>query len=121
MALLTALVVILSGCSVGKQDLNKTTEPVDRDKGRQVFQQTCRVCHSLADADAAGTFGPDLDKLQPDANRVREQIASGGGGMPKDLLKGGDADLVARYVGEVAGQAPDADDQSGVRGGTTKR
>jgi mono/diheme cytochrome c family protein len=117
--LLTAVSIALSGCAVGKQDLGKSDEPIDRDKGRQQFQQTCRVCHSLADADAAGTFGPDLDKLQPDANRVREQISSGGGGMPKDLLDGADADLVARYVAEVAGQDPTADDRTGIRGRKT--
>lgn len=84
-----------------------TSEPVDRPAARELFQRSCRTCHSLADASAAGTFGPDLDQLQPDARRVREQIASGGDGMPKDLLTGDDAQLVARYVAEVAGAGTD--------------
>lgn len=105
----TALVLLalaLGGCS-SSNATDTSDEPVDRATARQVFQQTCRACHSLADADAAGTFGPDLDQLQPDAERVREQIESGGGGMPEGLLKGDQADLVARYVAEVAATPED--------------
>jgi cytochrome c551 len=110
----------LGGCGGGSK-LAKSDEPLDLDKGRQQFQQTCRACHALADAEAAGVFGPDLDLLQPDAERVREQIESGGGGMPPDLLSGDDADLVARYVAEVAGAKPESEGTGGERGTTKPR
>jgi len=94
---------------------------VDLDAGRQLFQTTCRACHSLADAKAAGVFGPDLDLLQPDEERVREQIESGGGGMPEALLEGEDADLVAAYVATVAAAGPDEASEPQRRGSTKAR
>ena len=119
---LLAFAALLAGCSLGAAACSsggggsKSDEPLDVDKGRQLFQANCRVCHSLADAKAAGTFGPDLDLLQPDAERVREQIDDGGGGMPQDIVEGDEADLVAQYVAQVAGQDPDAEGQGGNRG-----
>jgi cytochrome c551 len=118
---LTLLALLATGaaaCSAPGRSLDDSKEPVDLDEGRQLFDQTCRACHSLADANAAGVFGPDLDLLQPDADRVRQQIDDGGGGMPSDLLTGKDADLVARYVAQVAGQKPEAEGEGGSRGST---
>jgi mono/diheme cytochrome c family protein len=111
------LAMILAGCG-GSGGTRDASEPIDLDEGRQLFQSNCRICHSLADAEAAGTFGPDLDLLQPDAERVREQIDSGGGGMPPDVVEGKEADLVAEYVAQVAGQDPDAEGEGGTRGST---
>lgn len=118
-ATLIALSLVAAACSApGSSGLNDTKDPPDEDKGRALFQETCRACHSLADAKAAGVFGPDLDLLQPDAERVREQIAEGGGGMPDELLDGDDADLVARYVAEVAGRGLENEGAESSRGGT---
>ena len=117
LALLVPLAAGAAACSApGSNSVGDSSEPVDLDAGRQLFQTTCRACHALSDAKAAGVFGPDLDLLQPDAQRVREQISSGGGGMPSDLLEGDDADLVARYVAEVAGANPEAEGEGGTRG-----
>jgi len=110
-----AVLVLLAGCATGTSGAPDTSEPVDRDAGRQLFQTSCRACHSLVDAKAAGVFGPDLDQLQPDAERVRTQIDEDGGGMPASIIEGGDADLVARYVAEVAGIGA-AEDEFGSRG-----
>jgi cytochrome c551 len=116
---LVVLSLVAAACSApGGSNLNEQTEPPDEEAGRALFQKTCRACHSLADARAAGVFGPDLDLLQPDAERVREQISEGGGGMPADLLEGEDADLVARYVAEVAGRGLETEGDGGTRGGT---
>ncbi len=116
---LLVLSLVAAACSApGGSNLNEQSEPPDEDKGRALFQKSCRACHSLADAKAAGVFGPDLDLLQPDAERVREQIAEGGGGMPDDLLDGEDADLVARYVAEVAGRGLESEGDEATRGGT---
>lgn len=113
------LLLLVAGCgSPGGSSVGDSDEPVDVDKGRQLFQTTCRACHALNDAKAAGVFGPDLDLLQPDAERVREQIEEGGGGMPDDLLTGEDADLVARYVAQVAGLGAEDDGAPSARGGS---
>lgn len=93
-------------------------EPIDVDEARQVFQTTCRACHALADAEAAGVFGPDLDLLQPEASTVRRAIDDGPGPMPHDLLSGEDADLVARYVAQVAGTKLEDEGEGGTRGNT---
>lgn len=119
LAVLAASALGVAACSSGGSGGSggaTADEPLDVDKGRQAFQANCRACHSLADAKAAGTFGPDLDLLQPDAERVREQIDDGGGGMPPDIVEGAEADLVAQYVALVAGRNPDAEGQGGNRG-----
>ena len=116
-AALLLIVLLAASCGgAGGGDSAGTVEPLDADAGRQLFQTTCRSCHSLADAEAAGVFGPDLDLLQPDAERVREQIRDGGGGMPNNLLDGDDANLVARYVAQVAGADLAQEGKGGSRG-----
>ena len=112
-------VASMSGCAFGGSDLDHPPdEPIDEKKARQVFQTTCRACHSLADARAAGVFGPDLDLLQPNARTVRRAIEDGPGPMPADLLEDGDADLIARYVEQVAGMQLEREGEGGTRGGT---
>jgi mono/diheme cytochrome c family protein len=115
----TLLVALLAtGCGLGGSDLDDPpAEPIDTEAARQLFQTTCRSCHSLADANAAGVFGPDLDLLQPEASTVRRAIEDGPGPMPDDLLDGEDADLVARYVAEVAGTRLEREGEGGARGG----
>jgi mono/diheme cytochrome c family protein len=71
--------------------------------GKALFLQSCAACHRLSAADAGGTFAADLDKLRPSRNAVLQAIASGPGSMPPELLSGRDAQLVARYVADVAG------------------
>ena len=71
--------------------------------GKQLFTVTCGGCHTLRDAGTSGQVGPNLDDLKPDAKRVRNAIATGPGTMPENLLEGGDADAVAKYVAQAAG------------------
>ena len=49
-----------------------------------------------------------LDELQPDEARVAKAIQNGLGVMPpfRDKLSAQDIALLARYVSQVAGQAP---------------
>ena len=119
LALLTAVSAVAAACSVpGSSNLDDPpAEPIDTSRARQLFQTSCRVCHSLADARAAGVFGPDLDLLQPEASTVRRAIDDGPGPMPDDLLTGDDADLVSRYVAQVAGRQLDREGEGGTRGG----
>ena len=55
-------------------------------EGKQLFveqaQPGCGVCHSLADANARGVVGPNLNQLSPSLAQVENAIAQGVGAMP---------------------------------------
>jgi mono/diheme cytochrome c family protein len=90
-------------------------------RGQELFNEQCAQCHTLAAAGAVGTIGPDLDAAfagprsegfdeSTMRDLVRAQIAypvedtvTGAPGMPANLVVGDDADAVAAYVAEVAG------------------
>ena len=80
----------------------------DLQEGRELFNQRCATCHALADANAVGQVGPDLDKLAPTKaltlNAIEEGRARGMGQMPAKLFDGEDAEHVAEYIEKVAGQ-----------------
>lgn len=86
------------------------TEQADKaqEEGKALFIANCKSCHTLAAVQAHGVTGPDLDELGGlDKQRVLNAIKNGGTGqdrMPKDLLDGEDAENVASYVAQVAGQ-----------------
>jgi outer membrane protein assembly factor BamB/cytochrome c5 len=74
--------------------------------GKAVFRTNCATCHILADANATGTTGPDLDQLMPDFATVERQVINGGGGMPAfgGSLSRAQITSVSRYVAAVAGR-----------------
>jgi mono/diheme cytochrome c family protein len=76
-------------------------------QGKQVFTQNCKGCHTLKDAGATGSVGPNLDDLQPDQATVVRQVNNGGGPMPafKGKLSDAQINAVAGYVSSVAGQS----------------
>ncbi|HEY6780885.1 MAG TPA: c-type cytochrome [Thermoleophilaceae bacterium] len=80
----------------------------EQEKGKLLFIETCKSCHTLAAVQAHGVTGPNLDELGGvDKQRVLNAIKNGGTGqnrMPKNLLSGSDAQAVASYVSSVAGQ-----------------
>jgi cytochrome c6 len=76
-------------------------------QGKQLFQQNCGTCHTLADAGTQGKVGPVLDQVKPDKQLVQSAIKNGGlgsGTMPANIVTGKDADAVATYVSTVAGK-----------------
>ncbi|MFY9469857.1 MAG: c-type cytochrome [Solirubrobacterales bacterium] len=83
-------------------------------EGRVIFRETCASCHTLSAANARGVYGPSLDTLglgaaEPDAAAARVEAAIKNGGasgkqMPRGLLAGSDARLVAQYIAAVAGK-----------------
>ena len=76
--------------------------------GKKVFADAgCGGCHTLADAGANGTVGPNLDQLKPDQARVAKQVENGGAVMPafKDSLSQDQIQAVAAYVASVAGKS----------------
>jgi cbb3-type cytochrome c oxidase subunit III len=119
-ALATLLVVAGLGAA-GCGTVGKVTSG-DPSHGKTLFQEKCSACHTLADANAHGTIGPNLDwafKYARDQDFdqstiedvVRGQIAyadekpaNGSQGMPQNLVTGSDADSVAVYVAKVAGK-----------------
>ena len=121
---LSALASLVAGCGA----LGYTSAKADKANGKKLFingkagKPSCGACHTLADAGTTGTIGPDLDYafkqdlavgMTEDTIRqvVRGQIAyaitetsTGSPGMPKNLVRGQDANDVAAYVASVAGR-----------------
>lgn len=90
------------------------TVPADSIKGnaaagKQVFLKAgCTSCHTLADAKATGTVGPNLDAAQPPAKLVAARVTLGKNVMPsfKGQLTTQQIADVAAYVSSVAGKTP---------------
>jgi cytochrome c2 len=109
--LLLALAALAAGCGTG--GIAKGGDP---SKGGTLFVSKCANCHTLAAAQSKGTVGPNLDQAFA-ADRaqgfkestieqvVRDQIELAGVAMPKNLVRGDDADSVAAYVAKCAGFA----------------
>jgi len=79
------------------------------EKGKALFvsgaSPACAVCHTLKDSGSAGTIGPDLDELKPDAVRVKTVLQEGIGVMPSfaDSLDDESIDAIAAYVVHATG------------------
>lgn len=106
---LAVLVLSGAGCGTG----GKATAG-DQQNGGKLFQSKCAGCHILAAAGSHGTTGPNLDdafaadrkqgfKQNTFQNVVLDQIRQASAPMPKNLVKGQDAEDVAAYVAAVAG------------------
>ena len=79
----------------------------DAAAGKAIFTSAgCVGCHTLADAGATGTVGPNLDEAKPDAALVVERVTNGKGPMPpfKGQLTDKQIQDVAAYVSSVAGK-----------------
>ena len=75
-------------------------------QGKQVFETAgCTSCHTLKDANATGTVGPNLDDVKPSTDKVVERVTNGKGVMPsfKGQLTPQQIAAVAAYVSTVAG------------------
>ncbi|WP_152207316.1 c-type cytochrome [Marinobacter changyiensis] len=75
--------------------------------GRKVFseqaQPSCTICHTLADANAAGEIGPSLDELGPSVEQVKKAVTGGVGIMPayEGSLTPEQISAVAHYVATI--------------------
>jgi mono/diheme cytochrome c family protein len=86
--------LVLAGCSGGKtvapvpetvEGTVPTTPAVKGDPtaGKQVFDTAgCKSCHTLKDAGATGTIGPNLDDAKPPLDLVIDRVTNGKGVMP---------------------------------------
>jgi mono/diheme cytochrome c family protein len=87
----------------------------EQQKGRELFAQSCAVCHTLAAVKSVGRTGPNLDvrvgvDIATPAGRralvesaILEGRARGLGQMPALLYQGKEAKAVASFVAAVAG------------------
>jgi mono/diheme cytochrome c family protein len=85
--------------------------PADQ-QGLQLFQINCGACHTLAAAGTDGKIGPNLDQLLATGARSRDTVKSNydrvlsavqngiGGRMPKGLVQGEQAKIVAHFVAD---------------------
>jgi len=129
---LAIVLVFAAGCSVNKPG-EKTVDPLpvtvigtvpkaapaasvpaeykggDATAGKQVFETAgCKGCHTLKDAGASGTVGPNLDQAQPALSLVVARVTLGKGGMPsfKGQLSTKQIADVAAYVVKATGGNP---------------
>jgi mono/diheme cytochrome c family protein len=124
----SAAVVILAGC--GSQGVSApapktvigslpkpTVEPATPafkltgtpTAGKAIFQKAgCVGCHTLADAHATGTVGPNLDNAKPDYRLATARVTLGKGQMPsfKGQLTDQQIADVASYVVKATGGTP---------------
>jgi cytochrome c553 len=104
-----AAVIAGRGEAEGGVGALRAEEPTaQEERGKELFIQNCKSCHTLAAVQATGVTGPNLDELGGlDRQRVLNAIENGGTGqgrMPAGVLQGEDAEDVAIYVSRVAGQ-----------------
>ena len=79
-------------------------------RGKALFstvQPACALCHTLKAAASSGQVGPDLDELQPDAERVLRVVRNGLGVMPsfEGQLTEQDMRALAAFVAHSSGAA----------------
>jgi mono/diheme cytochrome c family protein len=76
--------------------------------GRIVFTtKGCTACHTLADAGATGTVGPNLDEVNPTLGIAVDRLLNGKGAMPsfKSQLSTKQIADVAAYVVKASRQS----------------
>jgi len=106
-----AVALLLAGCGTGGK---AESHGADVQTGQKLFTQNCGSCHTLAAASTSGTIGPNLDnafgparqqgfKQSTIQNVVLDQIRVAAAPMPRNIVKGQDAQDVAAYVASVAG------------------
>jgi mono/diheme cytochrome c family protein len=120
------IVVLLFGVGVpawaltkeGSEDASPDNVPSNLQQGKDLFVTNCGACHTLAVAGTDGVIGPNLDDLlappsasAPDPNTIKPRVLSAinngiNGRMPKGVVSGQQADQVATFVAQVAGQGP---------------
>lgn len=96
----------------GSKDSSPVAVDASQEEAKELFVVNCGACHTLKMAGTDGVVGPDLDDLlgstpDPEANvpRVESAILEGRAGrMPAGILRGTNAEEVAEFVSQVAGQ-----------------
>ena len=99
-------------------DLRETQPSETQRLGRQVFAQSCGICH-LQPSLGVKTYGPMLNQATAAGNDevVRAFIVNGSDRMPafKYYLKPAEIDAIIAYVRTVPAPAPDTQKQGEAR------
>lgn len=77
--------------------------------GKAIFAKSgCGACHTLADANATGTVGPNLDQVHPTYELATARVTLGKSPMPsfKGQLTDQEIANVAAYVVKATGGTP---------------
>lgn len=112
-ALAVTAAIVLSACSFGKEGISLSkTDP--NYNGAVLFATHCSGCHTLSAAGTQGTGnrgvrtqGPNLDERTETYKDALFAIQNGGFSgaiMPQNIVVGGEAEAVARFVAKYAGQ-----------------
>ncbi|XJZ26931.1 cytochrome c551 [Bacillota bacterium Lsc_1132] len=94
------LVMVLAACG-GRSDTSKgggTTSTAQGGDAEKIVNQKCTSCHG---GNLEGSVGPSLQKIgaKYSKDEILGIIKNGkGGGMPKGLISGNDADKVAAWL-----------------------
>ena len=112
------LAVLIPAWAISREgggDASPQSVPADLQDGKDLFVTNCGGCHTLYKAGTDGIVGPDLDDLLAPPGptpadpatikpRVLAAVQNGvGGRMPKGILTGQQAEEVANFVAQVAG------------------
>jgi cytochrome c6 len=99
------LCLLLTPAGVSAEEQDEALLELGRNVFVEIAEPQCGLCHTLADAEAAGTIAPSLDDLQPTRERVEAAVRTGPGVMPSfaDSLSDDEIEAVSAYVASVAG------------------
>lgn len=124
-ALIVAMVAAalgLSACGFGEEGISVSKDSPDHD-GAVLFSTHCSGCHTLSAAGAQGsgnrgsrTQGPDLNQRTETYEDALFAIQNGGFSgaiMPQNIVVGPEAEAVARFVAEYAGQEAESSPRPG--------
>jgi mono/diheme cytochrome c family protein len=116
--LLFALAAVAPTAHAQQSDLRETQLSETQLLGRQVFAQSCGICH-LQPSLGVKTYGPPLNKATAAGNDevMRAFIVNGTDRMPafKHYLKPAEIDAIIAYVKTVPAPAPDPQKQGEAR------
>jgi mono/diheme cytochrome c family protein len=99
----------------GGGDASPQSVPSDEQEAKDLFVTNCGSCHTLYKAGTDGIVGPNLDELlappsptPPDPETISPRVLAAieqgvQGRMPAGILSGPQAQEVADFVAEVAG------------------
>lgn len=111
-------VIVIPAWAINKEgggDASPESVPAELEKGKDLFVTNCGSCHALDKAGTDGVVGPNLDELlappgpaEVDPETIRPRVLAAiengiAGRMPAGILSGGQAEEVAEFVAQVAG------------------
>jgi cytochrome c551 len=124
-ALIVAMVAAalgLSACGFGEEGISVSKDSPDHE-GAVLFSTHCSGCHTLSAAGAQGsgnrgerTQGPDLNQRTETYEDALFAIQNGGFSgaiMPQNIVVGAEAEAVARFVAEYAGEEAESSPRPG--------